>query len=173
MKHPSYISALFIILLLPSVSVKAEVAAFESLQPVGKSRLSLFGMTIFDAEFKSKQPNTYPKGDYCLRLTYRQNFKASDIIKRSEQEMRHQKVPEANITRHIKNLNATLVNVKKNDSLTACHLSQKTVFTYYNGQKYAQIGTITDADFAEDFFNIWLGPKTSQKSLRKALLGEK
>ena len=58
-------------------------------------------------------------------------------------------------------------NISAGDSLTLLIKDQKSFF-YFND---TYIGHVENESFGPLFLSIWLSPKTSQKSLRKKLLG--
>jgi hypothetical protein len=57
-------------------------------------------------------------------------------------------------------------SVKPGDRIVGLQLSDRARF-FYNDQS---LGEINDAAFARAFFAIWLDPRTSEPSLRTALL---
>jgi hypothetical protein len=57
--------------------------------------------------------------------------------------------------------------VKAGDRITAIHTPGQPVRFFHNGRMTA---SSEDSTFADPFFGIWLSPKTSEPSLRRALL---
>ncbi|RZI71858.1 MAG: hypothetical protein EOP80_14465, partial [Variovorax sp.] len=60
-------------------------------------------------------------------------------------------------------------DVKKGDRLTGIYEPRVGVRFLHNGRYTANV---RDADFAQRFFAIWLGPQSSEPAMREALLGK-
>lgn len=106
---------------------------------------------------------------FALSLAYLRDLKGRDIADRTISEIRDQGFSdEAKLAAWSARLGALFPDVSDGDSLTAVRdAAGRTVF--YSAAK--RIGTIDDPAFSRRFFDIWLGEKTSEPKLRRALLG--
>ncbi len=59
-------------------------------------------------------------------------------------------------------------DVHAGDRITGVHRPGEGAAFFVNGRA---VGEVRDSRFAQLFFGIWLSPRTSQPSLRAALLG--
>jgi nitrogen regulatory protein PII len=71
------------------------------------------------------------------------------------------------LQRHARMLRNAFPPVKAGDRITAIHTPGQPVRFFHNGRMTA---SSEDSSFAAPFFGIWLSPKTSEPSLRRALL---
>lgn len=106
---------------------------------------------------------------FALSLAYLRDLKGRDIAERTISEMRDQGfTDETKLADWSARLGDLFPDVSDGDSLTAVRdAAGRTVF-YSAAQR---IGMIEDPAFSRRFFDIWLGEKTSEPKLRRALLG--
>ena len=106
---------------------------------------------------------------FALSLAYLRDLKGRDIAERTISEIRDQGFgDETKLAAWFVRLAALLPDVAEGDSLTAVRdTAGRTVF-YSDAHR---IGVIDDPAFGQRFFDIWLGKKTSEPKLRRALLG--
>jgi hypothetical protein len=106
---------------------------------------------------------------FALSLAYLLNLKGRDIAERTISEIRGQGFgDEIKLTAWAVELGGFLPDVVDGDSLTAVRDTAGRTIFYSEAQ---HIGTIDDPTFGRCFFDIWLGEKTSEPKLRRALLG--
>jgi Chalcone isomerase-like len=139
----------------------------------GKGKLTFFGLEVYEASLWAT-PNfksiDFEKHNFALELHYLRNFSATDIAKRSLDEMqRIEPVPDQKAAFWTKALSEAFPNVKKGDRLIGVHKPGTGTTFWMNGKRS---GEIKDAEFSKHFFAIWLSPKTSEPKLRLALLGK-
>lgn len=138
----------------------------------GTGKLTFFGLNVYDASLwvsSGFKANDFGDHAFALELSYLRNFSASDIAKRSMEEMqRIEPLTEQKMSVWAKALSEAFPSVKKGDRLVGVHSPGVGVTFWLNGKR---IGEIRDAEFSRQFFAIWLSPKTSEPKLRMALLG--
>lgn len=156
-------------------SLPTDVAAnLPNAEMSGKGKLTFFGLEVYESSlwvtpnFKSTD---FEKYNFAIELHYLRNFTAADIAKRSLEEMqRIEPVAEQKANSWIKILSEAFPNVKKGDRIVGVHKPGVGMSFWHNGKRMSDI---KDADFARQFFAIWLSPKTSEPKLRLMLLGNK
>ena len=115
----------------------------------------------FDAAHYGDQP-------LALELTYHRSFSASDIAKRSLEEMRRVgSFTPQQAARWQRALQAALPDVKPGDRLLGLHHPSTGAVFKMAGRV---VGEVADAEFSRLFFGIWLSPQTSEPGLRQELL---
>jgi len=161
-------------LLLPAIGFAYEKPVeikdnFTSDSPYGEGVLHFMWLNVYDASlWTDARTFSYAK-PFALSITYHMNFSKEQLTERSLKEMIHgHKLSDEELARYKKIFLEIYPNVKKNDRITAVYNANKQVEIFYNGALY---GTVTDQDFALPFFDIWLGDKTSEPTLRNKLLG--
>ena len=106
----------------------------------------------------------------ALKLLYLRNLKGRDIARSSVEQMRRQGGhSEAKLAVWGEAMASIFPDVSKGATLTGVRHADGSARFY---QQDKVIGRIADPAFGRAFFDIWLGPKTSQPGLRKQLLGE-
>lgn len=152
----------------------AEVsAAVADAQLSGSGKLTFFGLDVYESSlwvapgFKS---TGFENHAFALELHYLRSFSADAIAQRSIEEMqRIEPLPEQKSAQWLNALREALPNVKKGDRLMGLHRPGVGVVFWSNGKRS---GEVRDAEFARQFFAIWLSPKTSEPKLRRALLAK-
>lgn len=131
----------------------------------GQGVLGFLWFEAYRAALWAPGPWSYEE-PFALSITYKMNFTAAELIDRTIIEMqRVHAATEAEAMRPF--LQKALPPVAKGDRLTALYTPPATTAFYKNG---TLIATVTDANFASMFFNIWLGAETSEPELRRSLL---
>jgi hypothetical protein len=147
-------------------------AALASAQFSGTGKLTFFGLNVYESSLwvsPAFKPLDFDNHAFALELHYLRGFSAESIAKRSLEEMqRIEKIAEPTAELWLTTLSEAFPNVKKGDRLIGLHKPGSGVSFWHNGKRS---GEIRDAEFARQFFAIWLSPKTSEPKLRKALLG--
>ena len=138
---------------------------------LGKSRLTVWGFEVYDASlwvtpgFKADKLAALP---FALELAYLRDFTSLDIAKRSIAEMRRlATISAAQADTWTSAMLRVIPNVKKGDRIMGIYKPGAGATFLVNGKP---TGEITDGEFARLFFGIWLSPKTSEPTVRSALL---
>ncbi len=138
----------------------------------GQATLRFLGFRIYTARLWAApdcRADQILERPAVLELTYLRDFKASAIAERSVQEMRRSGgFSDAQAQRWQLEMQRVFPDIKAGDRLTGHHLQGKGASFWHNGQA---VGQVADADFARQFFGIWLAPTTSQPAMRLTLLG--
>ncbi|MES1990817.1 MAG: chalcone isomerase family protein [Pseudomonadota bacterium] len=137
----------------------------------GRGQMRFLGLRIYDArlwtrpQFEAADFDAHP---LALELTYHRAFKGSAIAQRSIEEIERQgELTTEQAQRWQKALTALLPDVQAGDRLTGLYQPAQGM-RLWRGQQ--ALGAIDDAELARRFFSIWLSPRTSEPSLRSALL---
>lgn len=137
----------------------------------GHGQMRFLGLRIYDArlwvgpEFDANTFGNYP---LVLELTYHRTFTGKAIAERSVQEIERQRALNPDLAqRWTAQLTQWLPDVKAGDKLTGVYLPGQGMRLWHGEQA---LGLIDEPDLARHFFGIWLSPKTSEPSLRSALL---
>ena len=148
-------------------------AAVADAQLSGSGKLTFFGLDVYESSlwvtpnFKS---TGFENHAFALELHYLRGFSAEAIAQRSIEEMqRLEPLSEQKATQWLSALREALPNVKKGDRLIGLHRPGAGVVFWNNGKRS---GEVRDAEFARQFFAIWLSPKTSEPKLRRAMLAK-
>lgn len=136
---------------------------------VGQGMLSYAFWDIYTATLYAPDGVWNAAKPFALSLEYYRSINSKDIADRSVQEMRKQGFSnEVTLAAWNAQMKTIFPNVKKGTQLTAIYQpAQETIF--YNG--ITPIGVIKGDEFGQWFFAIWLAEKTSEPTLRRALLG--
>lgn len=138
---------------------------------LGRGQMRFLGLRIYDArlwvgpQFRAADFGKHP---LALELKYHRAFKGTAIAQRSIDEIRRQgELAPALAQRWQKALAALLPDVQPGDRLTGLYQPGQGM-QLWRGELL--LGSIDDAELARSFFAIWLSPRTSEPSLRSALL---
>lgn len=109
------------------------------------------------------------KQPHALSIEYFRALNGKAIADRSVQEIRQQGfTDEVMLAAWHAQMKAIFPDVKKGTVLTAVYIPDMHT-SFYSGTEV--IGVIKDDAFGKAFFGIWLAEKTSEPTLRRALLG--
>ena len=139
---------------------------------LGQGRLRFLGLSVYDARLWVAgpfDPAAYFRASLALELVYTRRLVGRLIAERSLEEM--QRAPgldEATGERWLQAMTRLFPDVTPGDRLTGVQRPGERVRFFFNG---ALRGDVADPEFARRFISIWLGPQTSQPTLRQALLG--
>jgi hypothetical protein len=138
-------------------------------QKVGAGVLTYLFWDVYRATLYAPKAGWRRDAPFALTLAYMRDLKGRDIAERTISEIRGQGYDdEQKLAAWFDRLAELFPDVGDGDSLTAVRdTDARTVF--YRGS--LRIGTIEDPVFTARFFDIWLGDKTSEPKLRRALLG--
>lgn len=107
-----------------------------------------------------------PQPPLALGLTYARTIAGKAIAEASVDQMRRFGSSEADLERWGTQMAAVFRDVTPGDQIVGLQLNDQARF-FLNDKP---IGDIADPAFAQNFFAIWLDPRTSEPSLRTALL---
>jgi hypothetical protein len=151
------------------IDAKAVSTYIENPKPVGEARLEVMFWDIYDAQLIAPDGKFDPQKPFALSLTYLRDFKGKSIASRSIDEMRKQGMTdEVKLAKWYEKMEQVFPNVNEGENLTGVVDSAANSHFYFNDQK---VGTISDPEFSQWFFNIWLSEKTSEPEIREQLLG--
>jgi hypothetical protein len=137
-------------------------------QLVGQGRFSRFGFSVYDARLWAPLGRYMPNRPFALSLTYLRTIAGERLVQASIDEMQKLQVPMADRTDWRAQLERVLPDVVPGDWITAVYQPGMGA-TFFHRDR--QTGKIQD-ELARHFLAIWLDPRTSEPSLRQALLGE-
>jgi hypothetical protein len=143
---------------------------------VGRGTLRVWGFKVYDAELLAAAPGPDLQDldrlfarPFALRIRYAREIQSRALIDRTIDEMRALGAGTAEQhTAWTQALNSIFPTVREGDELVGQHVPGLGARFEFNGQP---VGEVADPAFSRAFFRIWLDPKTSAPSLRKALLG--
>jgi len=145
--------------------------ALPTAQRAGTTRLRMWGFDIYDASLWTAagfRADAWTQGAFALELRYLRAFDGADIARRSLEEMaRHGPMSKLQEANWLRAMQPVFPDVSKGDRITGVYEPGKGARFFHNG---ALRGEVSDADFAERFFAIWLGARTSEPGMRAALL---
>lgn len=135
---------------------------------IGQGTYTALFFAVYDIALYAQNERYNAAMPHMLAIRYHQAFDADDIIARSLKEMsqqhrlsrQQQDVFRAHLVRAIP-------SVKKHDIIRAIYTPKIGIKFQHNQQPPV---AINDPVFAARFFDIWLGKKTSDANLRRALL---
>jgi hypothetical protein len=136
---------------------------------VGRGVLYYAFWDIYEATLYAPKGRFDPMKPFALSIKYYHAIDGKHIADKSVQEIRKQGFnDEIKLATWHTQMKAIFPNVKDGTVLSAVYQPGKQTI-FYNGNKF--IGSIRGDDFARLFFAIWLGERTSDQKLRRALLG--
>jgi Chalcone isomerase-like len=157
----------------PPAEVSANLA---QAQLLGLGRLRFMGLRVYEARLwvpgnveAANVKAEWVAQTLALDIRYQRALKGALIAERSLQEMRRQGdiAPEV-ADRWLAAMTTLFPDVAKDSRLTGLNLPGVGVRFFVNGSAR---GDVRDPEFARFFFGIWLSPKSSEPSMRDALLG--
>jgi hypothetical protein len=154
---------------LPALAAPPEIAGvIHADKPYGEGHMNFLFIKAYNARLWTDAASWSMDTPFAMEITYGMGFDTSDLTERTIKEMKNVDpgLDDAEIARLTPQLNKVYPPVKSGDRLTALYIPGKPIAFSHNG---TQTGTI-DADYAKDFFGLWLLPTTSSPSLRDKLL---
>jgi hypothetical protein len=138
-------------------------------KPYGEGSLSWLFITAYDASLWTDAQRWSMNEPFALTLVYRMSFTTDEMVERTLEEMKalYPALTADQLQRHARMLRNAFPPVKAGDRITAMHTPGQPVRFFHNGRMTT---SSEDSTFADPFFGIWLSPKTSEPSLRRALL---
>jgi len=137
---------------------------------VGTARLRVMLWSIYDSRLYTES-GSYRRKERPLRLEieYLRNISADRLIDRTAKEWAAMGRNHPAQDRWLARLKDLWPDIRKGDVL-AIELNAQNVATFYHNGR--QLGAIQDADFGQQFVDIWLSEDTTRPEMRQALLGD-
>lgn len=160
---------LFFLQLSTAFATETPLASVPNASVVGRGVLSYAFWDVYEATLYAPDGRWDATQPFALSIEYYRAINGKNIADRSVQEIRRQGfTDEVRLAAWNTQMKAIFPDVKDGTVLSAVYVPGKpTVF--YNGADV--IGEIKGDDFGNLFFAIWLGERTSEPKLRRALLG--
>ncbi len=134
---------------------------------VGQGQFSRFGWSIYQAQLWTMDGKYDPGQPFALKLTYERDIPESRIVQASLDEMAKLGAPVQDRPGWRSTLEQVIDDVKKGESITGVYRPGEGAIFYHNDKRTG----VMDEELARAFFAIWLDVRTSEPSLRQALLG--
>ena len=174
LRHCLAVSGLLLLLEMPldakaenglSPSVQAEAGMV--LSEIGHGTYRKFGFSIYRITLWSAGDHWDNERPYALHLRYTRDLAKATLVDGICDDLSDEGLADAErLTRWRNLLNQILPDVKDGDELIVMAQSKQKSFLFHNGEKTA---TITDPEFIQAFFSLWLGERADQ-DLRNNLL---
>ena len=161
------LGVLLMALLLGASRAEAPPPGLADAQLVGRGQFSRFGFSVYEARLWAPLGRYAAERPFALSLTYSRSIAGEKLVQASLDEMHKLKAPLADRKEWRADLERVLPNVVPGDSITAVYQPGQGAVFFHRDK---QTGQIND-DLAKHFFGIWLDSRTSEPSLRQALLG--
>tara|TARA_E500000331_G_scaffold344817_1_gene381580 strand:- start:307 stop:825 length:519 start_codon:yes stop_codon:yes gene_type:complete len=167
------VAAILAVMLMIPGALSANPAVAERYIPearkIGDGVLTYWLWDVYRATLYASAEGWSADAPFALSLAYLRALKGGDIAERTISEIRDQGFSdEKTLTTWAARIGKFFPDVVDGDSLTAVRdRAGRTLF--YSGVQ--RIGMVDDPIFSRCFFDIWLGEKTSEPKLRRALLG--
>ncbi len=134
---------------------------------VGQAKFTYYFWDVYTATLYSTD-GEWPAQRFALKLDYLRDFKGKKIAERSIKEMRSQGLDDKDkIQQWSAAMQQIFPDIEDGEHLVGV-VGENSVTRFYQDGK--ELGKVDDPAFATWFFNIWLGPKTSEPELREKLL---
>ncbi|MEI7613585.1 MAG: chalcone isomerase family protein [Betaproteobacteria bacterium] len=132
----------------------------------GSGEMRWFGFSLYRATLwvAGASPESSPS---ALQLEYRRDIPRERLVQTSLDEMRRLGADEAQLKRWEADLRRVFPEVKEGESIVGVHYPGRGASFYHQG---LATGDVADAEFARNFFAIWLDPASRSPALRAALL---
>lgn len=138
----------------------------------GQGTLRFLGLKVYDA-FLWTQPGfeaaNWTRHPFVLELRYARSLKGSDIAMRSLEAMQRMgPIDEPKARRWLEAMRRAFPDVERDERLAGAWSPTSRVTTFH-----ARAGSVSvdDGEFGARFFGLWLDERSSEPSLRAALLG--
>ena len=159
-----------------AASVKAPpevVAALGQPRLQGQKRFRWFAFLVYDIRLwlsPGATPQALYNAPFALELDYARSLKGEAIAQRSIEEMSNlDAISPSEQADWLALMTRAFPDVAAGDRLTGVWRPDGTVQFFFNGKETA---SVQDARFGRLFFGIWLSEKTSEPTMRAALLGQ-
>lgn len=146
----------------------AVAAVAGALQPAGEGEMRWFGFKLYDIALWVGREEAADAA-HLLEIRYARSIPAERLVDTSIDEIRRMGWrDEARLERWRDALRRALPAVEAGETLIGLHQPGRGARFWHQGRPTAEIA---DADFARAFFDIWLGERTREPTLRARLLG--
>jgi Chalcone isomerase-like len=141
----------------------------------GQGRLRFLGLRVYEARLwtgsaGALSDTSWPEQTLALDIRYQRSIKGTAIAERSLDEMRRQgDIAPDTAQRWLAQMNQLFPDVEPGHRITAVLVPGVGLRVFVNGSLR---GEVREPLFARTFLGIWLSPRTSDLSLRDALLGQ-
>ncbi|MEI8402298.1 MAG: chalcone isomerase family protein [Alcaligenaceae bacterium] len=136
-------------------------------QLVGRGLFSRFGFSVYEARLFAPLGRYAPEQPFALSLTYSRSIAGERLVQASFDEMQKLQAPLSERKDWRAELERVLPDVVPGDSITAVYQPGQGAVFFHRDRQTGRINN----DLAKYFFGIWLDLRTSEPSLRQALLG--
>lgn len=141
--------------------------AKKDLARVGIGTYRKYGFSVYRASLWAPGGHYDAKNMFALELRYVRSVSQETLIETVIDNIREQNIADdATLTKWQAILQKSLPAVEDGDVLIGLSIPGKTAALFFNGKEITQI---TDPQFSQAFFNIWLGD-TANENLRNKLL---
>ncbi len=141
----------------------------ENPRKIGEGILTILFWDVYRAELYAPMTGWRPDAPFALSLKYLRDLKGADIVDRTISEMRGQGFyDDLTLNAWRGQLQDIFPNVSDGTRLTGVRDNEGNTVFFRDGNK---IGEVKDPAFTRRFFDIWLGARTSEPDLRRALFG--
>lgn len=149
------------------------VAALGQPRLQGQKRFRWFAFLVYDIRLwlsPGATPQALYNAPFALELDYARSLKGEAIAQRSIEEMSNlDAISPSEQADWLALMTRAFPDVAAGDRLTGVWRPDGTVQFFFNGKETA---SVQDARFGRLFFGIWLSEKTSEPTMRAALLGQ-
>ncbi|OXR50068.1 MULTISPECIES: chalcone isomerase family protein [unclassified Pusillimonas] len=149
------------------------VAALGQPRLQGQKRFRWFAFSVYDIRLwlsPGATPQALYNAPFALELDYARSLKGEAIAQRSIEEMSNlDTISSSEQADWLALMTRAFPDVAAGDRLTGVWRPDGTVQFFFNGKETA---SVQDARFGRLFFGIWLSEKTSEPTMRAALLGQ-
>ncbi|WP_404407672.1 chalcone isomerase family protein [Pseudidiomarina marina] len=153
----------------PALASQCSVDAFETLQKVGETRLSVWFWDVYDAELRTDTGSLDSAEQRALQLSYLRDIKASDLVDTTAEEWERLGITMSDEHQQwLDDLREMWPNVKEGDCITLLETEQG--HAKFFGPS-GELGEINSAQFTDDFLAIWLDKNSRFKKERDELIG--
>ena len=145
------------------------VSVIHADKPFGAGRYRFLFVTAYEAQLWTDAPQWSMRSAFALTLRYHMRFSTDDMVSRSVEEMKRidPSLDPSQLKAYGEAMDRVFPPVESGDEITALYLPGKPVRFFRDA---TATGEVSDPAFAKDFFGIWLSPRSTDPSLRKALL---
>jgi hypothetical protein len=142
----------------------------QDLKVVGQAKLKILFWDVYHSTFYSPS-GQYKKEQFpqVLRLEYLRDINKEDLLDKTVDEWTQLQVQQTDINKWIVLLQNIFPDINKGDSLLIRVNENLHSEFFYNTKP---IGTITDANFGQQFLRIWVDEKCSYPQVCQKLRGE-
>lgn len=141
--------------------------------PLGRGDIRWLGFRLYHATLWVPTDGWQPNKAFALELRYARDISSTQLVNASIGEMsriNNKTLDDTQRQQWEKSLQMIFPNVREGDVIIGLSLpGQGAVFFHQN----QLLGQVTEPEFAEKFFGIWLNPRTREPNLRRQLLGLK